>query len=568
METFNIYKIEKQRLLDKIAKLNELLIQLNKLNLDCNEEMDKLQKVINTIQNDIINIVLVGSFSDGKTSLIAGWLDEEKPDMKIDPDESSDEILVYKSDFLPEYCKIIDTPGLFGDKEDAVSHNKLSEKTEKYIDQATIIIYVTESGNPIKDSHKDLLKWILNDLHKLDNTIFIINKMDEVSDLTDNSEFLNMSLEKKKTLKNKLKEISNLSDSDLDKLHILCLSTDPQKKGIPFWHEHRDEYETRSRIKTLEQETNLILSENTVSSLVNKTGYDVVNQMVTEKLNVVQNQMEIIDDVLPKLEESLRRNEKDYKHAEEQILKIRPKFQKKLRESEDKLIRQLNQTTLEDIGDFIDTKIGIEGERFIDEINYITEDFFNQTSNKILSNLQKKIEHEVNIQNEIYEDRIKKGGEAAANALKAAGKMPANEMKQFVFAARDIINKIFGANIKFKPWQALKIAEGVGKGLGIAGAGLDVGIEIFEAIKRDRDNVKLEKTKSKIKEDVIKNYKYLMDMINDNDTYLEHFAPQLKSFNEQLECYREEIKKQNERRKAYADWKKNVIDAEFKVLYE
>ena len=161
------------------------LIEGKNKGLGFEDVIKKITDTINSIENDETNIVLFGSFSDGKTSVVAGWLEEELDNMKIDPDESSDEIIIYHPENLK--AKIIDTPGLFGDKKKGAE--KLSDTTIKYISEAHLIIYVVDAANPIKDSHKGIIKWLLKDLNKLGETIFVINKMDTVSDLEDKADF-------------------------------------------------------------------------------------------------------------------------------------------------------------------------------------------------------------------------------------------------------------------------------------------------------------------------------------------------------------------------------------------
>lgn len=74
----------------------------------------------------------MGSFSDGKTSSIAGLLGRLDDSMKIDQDESSDELVIYRPDGLKKGFEIVDTPGLFGSKEKEVngSNIKLSDITK------------------------------------------------------------------------------------------------------------------------------------------------------------------------------------------------------------------------------------------------------------------------------------------------------------------------------------------------------------------------------------------------------------------------------------------------------
>ena len=161
--------------------------------------MQKINDYINDQKNGTIKIVLLGSFSDGKTTAIAGLLGKLESNMKIDEDESSDELSVYHIDALGQQFEIVDTPGLFGTKEKQIDgvNVKFSEITEKYISEAHIIIYVCNSVNTLKDSHKEIIKKVLRDYNKLESTIFVINKMDDVADTNDEEEY-------KEVLENKL----------------------------------------------------------------------------------------------------------------------------------------------------------------------------------------------------------------------------------------------------------------------------------------------------------------------------------------------------------------------------
>lgn len=123
---------------------------------------------------------LLGAFSDGKTGVVAAWLGKIMDDMKIDMDESSDRLAIYKPEGLPGQCEIVDTPGLFGDKEKTVAGEQVmyEDVTKRYISEAHLIFYVVDATNPLKESHSAIAKWVLRDLNKLSSTIFVINKMD------------------------------------------------------------------------------------------------------------------------------------------------------------------------------------------------------------------------------------------------------------------------------------------------------------------------------------------------------------------------------------------------------
>ena len=133
--------------------LKKLIEEGEKLGLDFSSLEKKINEYINNKEIGTIKIVLLGSFSDGKTTAIAGLLGKLESNMKIDEDESSDELSVYHIDTLGKQYEIVDTPGLFGTKEKEVDgvNVKFSEITERYISEAHIVIYVCNSVNTLKD---------------------------------------------------------------------------------------------------------------------------------------------------------------------------------------------------------------------------------------------------------------------------------------------------------------------------------------------------------------------------------------------------------------------------------
>lgn len=67
---------------------------------------------------------------------------------------------------------------MFGTKEREINGQniKFSEITERYISEAHIIIYVCDAVVPLKDSHVEIIRRIMRDYHKLDNTILLLTK--------------------------------------------------------------------------------------------------------------------------------------------------------------------------------------------------------------------------------------------------------------------------------------------------------------------------------------------------------------------------------------------------------
>ena len=143
MASIECFESKKEEVKKYLQDFKILVEKLKDMGLDVNEDISKLDDAIKILYKDILSIALVGAVSDGKTTAIAGWLEEVKDNMKIATEESSDEILIYHPNNMYNKCQIVDTPGLFGDKEKSENNKtvKLSDITKKYISSAHIIFY-------------------------------------------------------------------------------------------------------------------------------------------------------------------------------------------------------------------------------------------------------------------------------------------------------------------------------------------------------------------------------------------------------------------------------------------
>lgn len=133
--------------------------------ISVDENLSKLDKAREKINQRKLKVVLVGGFSEGKTSIASAWLGEVLG--KIDSAESSNEVLVYDIKDNNE-VEIVDTPGLFGFKEKGVvgvNAQKYKDITKKFVSEADIILYVMNPTNPIKQSHKEDLEWLFRELN-------------------------------------------------------------------------------------------------------------------------------------------------------------------------------------------------------------------------------------------------------------------------------------------------------------------------------------------------------------------------------------------------------------------
>lgn len=324
MEQFKQFNIEKQATIDTLLKLRGVLETLGEIEIDVSADLQKISSAIASVESDVLRIALLGAFSDGKTSVIAAWLGKVMEDMNISMDESSDRLSIYKPEGLPGQCEIVDTPGLFGDKEREIDGKQVmyEDLTKRYISEAHLIFYVVDATNPLKESHNDIVKWILRDLNKLSSTIFIINKMDEVTDLTEQALFDEQAAIKKDNLKGKLQRAANLSAAELEQLHIVCIASNPNGRGLPFWFNKPEQYESRSRINDLKNATSNILKTNLPEVLLAKTGMDVVKDIVNQRVELARHQLNELNNFVEKNDEDTLRFRSDINQSRAEVRRL------------------------------------------------------------------------------------------------------------------------------------------------------------------------------------------------------------------------------------------------------
>lgn len=570
MFNFNDYNNEKNKLLQKINAVENKMQELCDIGIDVSESISKIARAKEIVENEKISIVLVGAFSDGKTSVAAGWINEKLDNMKIASDESSDEILCYTPTTIPEGCQIVDTPGLFGDKlatDDFGEQILLSEMTKKYISEANLILYVVNAKNPIKDSHKECVKWIVKDLNKLSSIIFVINRMDDVADLTDEDDFSMQAKIKTDNLRGKLLECG-LSQNEAEQVKVACISAAPNGQGIDIWNEHRDEYLRRSHLGTLESMTNSIL-QNSRQELITKTGCDILNDELNKTIDFIfEQERQISKDYLPELKESLKRNRKDLEALHKRLVRSKKDMKDALKALNKKKISVIRSASMDSFKDVLEDEIGIlpgkEGHILNDEINEVFSEYADKYESWTIE-LGERFQTEYEKQNKMMESLLKKGAFGAANGLKSAGHLGVDAIKGGIFAGRNVLGKL-GVVIKFKPWQVTKMATFATKALPLMGAGIDLATNIIENVTVQERNKRFEKRKSELKDGINETFYELMEMLNSDDKYIEQFAPGYKLLEEQIRQDEEDIRKQEDILRKFNKWNKEIIDADYIVL--
>ena len=535
MEQFKQFNIEKQAAIDTLNQLRELIGELGSIGVDVQDDLRKIEGALNSIKSDVLRIALLGAFSDGKTSVVAAWLGKVMADMKIDMDESSDRLAIYKPEGLPGQCEIVDTPGLFGDKEKSIDGEQVmfEDVTKRYISEAHLIFYVVDATNPLKESHSAIAKWILRDLNKLTSTIFVINKMDEVTDLTEQTLFDEQSVIKKDNLKSKLQRAANLTPEELARLNIVCIASNPNGRGLEFWFNKPEQYESRSRINDLKIMTSLILKANVPEVLIAKTGLDVVRDVVGQKLVLAQAQLQSLESYEQQNREESTRIREDINQGRREVKRLAGELSNELQAMENQIMGRLRPLSLEDIRGFLEDQIGYSEEGVGYKLNLkikTTIDRFFDQSSAVTSRISQDISRQLNSSESFLSSMSEGALKSVSGALKGISSLNPSVVKGTIFAARDLLGQVTGVAIKFKPWEATKLAGAVTKWAGPAGAAFSLGADVYKAYKANELEKELEQVKAEIAKVIKGSFKDIYDLISHDEKLFEFFAPQLKEF--------------------------------------
>lgn len=536
MENFEIFAEKKAAVLQTLQELKEILDDLGAAGIDVADDLARLRSAVESAQGDVLRIALLGAFSDGKTSVVAGWLGRLMADMNIDMDESSDRLAIYVPEGLPGKCEIVDTPGLFGDKQRSVDGQQLlySDITRRYIAEAHLILYVVDATNPLKDSHFDIARWVLRDLRKLSSTVFVINKMDEVTDLTDATLYAEQAQIKRANLKSKLQRAAELTPAELEQLHIVCMAANPNGRGLPFWFGKPEHYESRSRIGELKAATAQVLQSNVPAVLQAKTGIDVVRELAVTKSAVAQRELDALAAFGEQNDESIKRIGKDMEKGRTDVKRLGAAMREELTNMENRLMGRLRPLERGELLPFLEDEIGYisateVGFKLQLAIKGVVDKYFSQAS-AVTGRLNKEIDIQVAAGISFLEAVGSTAAGATKQMLQGVSKLPPSVIKDGIFAARNALSSVTGMTYKFKPWEASKLAGSISKWAGPAGAALQVSTDLYQAYRASEHESELRKIKVDIGEGIKGVFKDIYDILGDDQKMIAFLAPQLEEF--------------------------------------
>jgi GTP-binding protein EngB required for normal cell division len=564
-KTLEAFKTQQSQALKLLEKLQVFLQQGENIGVQIDPNLKaKLQTAVQSIAGDKLKIALIGGFSEGKTSIAAAWMEQlDKSSMKISHQESSNEVKLYDvgSDLV-----LIDTPGLFGFKEqyndETHSIEKYKEITKKYVSEAHLVLYVMNSINPIKESHKEDLIWLFRTLNLLPRTVFVLSRFDEVADVEDEWEYKENLTVKKSNVIGRLQDLIGLDKKEASELGIIAVAANPFDMGTDYWLSNLDKFKVLSHIALLQEATSEKIKANGgAAAIVEETKKSIIRDVLTRELPIAVASDEKIGQEVGRLESMSGRLKKQLISTEGQISDVRISLRQFVTNYFADLILQAEGLSLETFNDFFEREVGSEGV-------------------VLAMRLQNEFERQLRAVT-LEVSKMKVGFEAEINhyntAVMVLGKQGLSYVVKSnlinnttVLAARNGIVTVgktvgmdLGKLLKFKPWGAVNLAKGINGALVFVG----VALEAWDSWEQAKREEAFHKAIRDMVENFNKQRSELLELINGRQ-FTEQFFTDYIELQNSVQEIQQSLSQRNEQRKRFSEWREEgeTIDVDFAIL--
>lgn len=547
-ETLEQFKRNQKRNQEILKKLLDFVHTGEEYGIKVEESLkDKIHNAMENVAGQKLKVALVGGFSCGKTSIAAAWIERlDKESMKIDHQESSDEVKIYHID---DEIELVDTPGLFGFKvktHDSGKIERYKDITKKYVSEAHLILYALNPSNPIKESHKDDLNWLFRTLNLLSRTIFVISRFDEEADIEDEEDYNKRFKIKKENIQNRLNELISLSEEEKESLIIVAVAANPFDLGVEHWLKHQEEFQKLSHIKALQDATQKKIKENGGKlTIIEEAKKSVIQDVVYRQMPPAKQALQDINREMEYLNKTLEKRRKDIQDLNKEIFQARIHLREFIIRYFSDLSRQISGTSLETFNDFITREIGDE---YINMETRVKNEFERQTQG--ISNEIAKIETGFNADMSFFEKHVKTFGEIAKK-LSQSGIINAISIK----ATRDgivAVAKFTGIDLalKFKPWGTVKLAGNINKALPLIG----LAFEAWDSYNKYKKQQEFEETKEKMESNFNNQKQEILALINDETRFKQTCFPMALKLEETIQACEENVKKTQECAQGLEKW--------------
>ncbi|WP_305865463.1 LeoA/HP0731 family dynamin-like GTPase [Helicobacter pylori] len=547
-ETLEQFKKNQKRNQEILKKLLDFVHTGEEYGIKVEESLkDKIHNAMENVAGQKLKVALVGGFSCGKTSIAAAWIDRLDKSMKINHQESSDEVKVYDID---NEIELVDTPGLFGFKvkeHDSGKIERYKDITKKYVSEAHLILYVLNPSNPIKESHKDDLNWLFRTLNLLSRTVFVISRFDEEADIEDEEDYNKRFKIKKENIQNRLNDLISLSEEEKESLIIVAVAANPFDLGVEHWLKHKEEFQKLSHIKALQDATQKKIKENGGKlTIIEETKKSVIQDVVYRQMPLAKKEQQAIKREMEYLNRMIEKRRKDLQNLNSEISQARIHLREFIIRYFSDLILQVLGTSLETFNDFVIREIGDEG---INIKTKVQNEFERQTQG--ISNEIAKIGTTFNADMSFFEKHAGTFGRIGIKLLEQSKFINATSIK----VARDgivAVGKFVGIDLalKFKPWGAVKLAGNLNKTLPLIG----LAFEAWDSYNKYQKQQEFEETKEKMESHFNNQKQEILDLINDETRFKQTCFPSVLELEKCIQACEESVKKTQECAQGLEKW--------------
>lgn len=561
-DTLRIFNEQQSQALGILQKLEAFLQQGAEAGVPVDPVLNrKLQNAIASLSGEKLRVALIGGFSEGKTSIAAAWMERlDKSSMKISHEESSNEVKVYE---VGEDFVLIDTPGLFGFKEQENADTHVIEKykdiTKKYVSEAHLVLYVMNPTNPIKESHQEDLTWLFRTLELLPRSVFVLSRFDEVADVEDENDYQHNLRIKQENVAGRLSEMLELSTQERAELSIVGIAANPFDLGVEYWLANKEQFKALSRIDQLQAATTSKIQQNGGSAaLADEMRSSVIRDILHKQLPVAIENDEKISKEVRKLDSLYSRLKTELAQADREIVNAINNLREFTVRYFSDLILQAQGCSLETFAEFFEREVGDEG---IIVSARLQKEFSRQIQPIALSmeKMQLSFDTEVNH----YNTTVTTLGKQGINHIVKSNLIN----NSTVLAARDgvvsvgkVIGMDLGKALKFKPWGATKLAKGANGALVVVG----VALEIWDSYQQYQREQEFQKAVAGMVQNFKQRRQELIELI-EQDQFKEQFFGELKNDAKALEA---SLNASRESHQHFQAWRQTAesIEGEFQKL--
>lgn len=560
--TLDAFKAQQSKSLEVLRKLQEFLQEGAQVGVPIDPSLkQKLDGAVQAVAGEKLKVALVGGYSDGKTSIAAAWMEKlDKSTMNISHQESSNEVRIYDvgSDFV-----LIDTPGLFGFKEQVNAETNAIEKykdiTKKYVSEAHLILYVMDPTNPIKQSHQDDLAWLFRTLNLLPRTVFVLSRFDEVADVEDEAEYKRTLAIKQANVAGRLTELIALQPQETAALSIVGVAANPFDMGTAHWLANLEQFKSLSHIASLQAATTQKIAANGGAlAIVQEAKNSVIRDVLSKQLPVAIANDERIAVEVDKLESMSTRLRKQLVGAKSQITDVRGSLRGFVVDYFADLILQAKGVNMDTFSDFFEREVGSEGIMVSTRLQNEFERQLKSVTQEI-SNMKIGFDAEINH----FNSTIKQFGKQGLDYLvksKVINNTTVLATRDGVVTAAKYLGLDLGKMLKFKPWGATNLAKGVNGALAVVGLAL----EAWDSWEQAERRKEFQKAMAKMIENFELQRQELVALI-DGEKFTEQFFASYIELQRDVAEVQKDVEAQREQRSRFRAWRERgeAIDVEF-----